>query len=96
MTKAEILQLGELSRIALSDAEAEKLHDEIDSILAYVGTINDIVADSELTKTVGARFNIFREDVVTNEPGAYTKDLVQEMPATEGNYLKVKKILSND
>lgn len=96
MTKEEILHLGTLSRIKLTDAEADKLNTEIDSILEYVSQVNEIVADSELTKTVGPVFNVFREDEVTNEPGEYTKDLVEAFPEREGDYLKVKKILNPD
>mgnify|MGYP001577751985 FL=1 len=96
MTKEEILHLGTLSRIKLTDAEAEKLHTEIDSILAYVGAVSDIVAATDLTKTVGPVFNVFREDEVQNDPGAYTEDLVAAFPEREGNYLKVKKILNPD
>ena len=96
MTKEEILHLGTLARIQLSDSEAEKLHSEIDSILDYVSTVNDIVADADLTKVVGPVFNVFREDVVTNEPGSHTAALITEFPEKEGQHLKVKKILNTD
>ncbi len=96
MTKEEILHLGTLSRIKLTDEEAEKLHTEIDSILEYVGQINNIVAKGNLTKKVGPVFNVFREDEVTNEPGEYTQDLVEAFPKRDGDYLKVKKILNPD
>lgn len=96
MTKEEILHLGTLSRIKLTDTEAEKFNSEIDSILSYVGAVNDIVADKDLTKAVGPVHNVFREDEVTNEPGAYTKDIVSAFPERSGDYLKVKKILNPD
>ena len=96
MTKEEILHLGTLARIRLSDSEAEKLNTEIDSILAYVGTINDIVAEGDLTKAVGPVHNVFREDEVTNEPGSHTEALLAEFPEKKGQYLKVKKILNTD
>lgn len=94
MTKEEIQHLGTLSRIKLSDTEVEKLHTEIDSILDYVGQVSEMVADIELTKTVGRVHNVFREDEVTNESGSYTSDIVSAFPDHEDGYLKVKKILN--
>lgn len=96
MTKEEILHLGTLARIRLSEAEAEKFPQEIDSILSYVGQVNDIVSDGALRKEVGPVHNVFREDEITNEPGSYTKDIVAAFPEREDNYLQVKKILNPD
>lgn len=93
MQKEEILHLGTLSRIALSESEVEKLAVEIESILDYVGTVSEIVADTVDQKVVGARFNVFREDEVTCEPGEYTETLLNEAPERDGRFLKVKKIL---
>ena len=95
MTKEEILHLGHLARIRLSEAEVEQFNGEITEILEYVSVINEIVGDVEL-KQVGPRYNVFREDVITNEPNSYTEDLLKEMPETEGRFMKVKKILKND
>ncbi len=96
MTKDEIKQLGTLSRISLTEAEVEKFQGEIDAILGYVGTINEIVADNSLTKAVGPVHNVFREDIVTNESGINTEVITKAFPESEGPYLKVKKILNPD
>lgn len=96
MTKEEILHLGTLSRIKLSDQEAEKLHTEIEAILEYVSVVNDIVAEGDLTKVVGPVHNVFREDEVTSGPGEYTDILVEAFPDKQGRHLKVKKILNQE
>ena len=96
MTKEEILHLGTLSRIQLHDTEIATLQEEITSILGYVSTINEVVDSGALAKEVGAVHNVFREDVVTNEPGRYTQDILDEMPDRDGKYLRVKKILNPD
>jgi aspartyl-tRNA(Asn)/glutamyl-tRNA(Gln) amidotransferase subunit C len=96
MEKKDILHLARLSRIAISDEEAEAFTKEIDSVLSYVSVVDSITADSSLTKKVGARFNMFREDVVTNEPESHTKALLAEAPKTKGRHLAVKKILQAD
>lgn len=96
MTKEELLHLGELARIRLTDEEVAGLQTETAAILEYVGKINEVVKDGALEKKVGPVFNVFREDEVTIEPGTYTEALLAEMPETEKNMLKVKKILNPD
>lgn len=96
MTKEEILHLGTLSKIRLSDDEANKMNGEIDAILEYVSAVNDIVDSGDLVKEVGAVHNVFRKDEVTNEPGSYTESVSAQFPDNKGAYLKVKKILNTD
>lgn len=96
MEKKDILHLAQLARIEVKDSEAQSLTADIKSVLAYVSVINDITADVSLTKKVGARFNIFREDVVTTKEGEHTETLLAEAPHRKGQYLEVKKILQTD
>jgi aspartyl-tRNA(Asn)/glutamyl-tRNA(Gln) amidotransferase subunit C len=96
MKKADIQHLARLSRIAVTDTEAEALQGEISSILDYVGQIQKMTGTGETEKTPGAIYNVMRADEITNEPGQYTEAIMAEMPAREGRFMKVKKILSND
>lgn len=96
MEKKDILHLATLSRIRISDEEAEALKGEIESVLEYVSAVDDIAADITLTKKVGARYNIFRNDEVTNEGGSHTDVLLNEAPNVKGRHLQVKKIIQQD
>lgn len=96
MTREEISHLGELSRIKMSDEETAVFQTEIDSILEYVSAVNRLVDKGDLSKVPGAIYNVFRDDVVTNEPGSYINDIVGAFPDRHGDYLKVKKILNPD
>ena len=98
MNKEDVKHLGNLARIELSEAEAENFAGEISAIVSYVGVVQDIVnSESEdANPKVGVRFNVFRKDIVTNEPESFTKDILAEMPKTQGRHLVVKKILKND
>lgn len=96
MEKEDILHLGNLARIKISDEEAEALRDDISSVLSYVSVVNDIAAEADVTKEVGAVYNAFRADEVTVEPDAHTEDLLNEAPETKGRFLTVKKILNID
>lgn len=96
MTKEEILHLGRLSRIKMTDAEADAFKTEIDSILEYVGAVDRLVDSGDLKKVPGAVHNVLRDDAVLNEPGTYTKDIVVAFPLSRDGLLKVKKILDPD
>ncbi len=96
MQKEDILRLAALSRIRISDTEAESLLGDIESVLSYVSEINAITANTEITKKVGPRFNVFRDDVVTNEGDSNTETLLSEAPKRKDRYVLVKKILQTD
>ena len=96
MNSEDVQRLAAMSRIAITEAEAKELGGDIESVLAYVSEVNEITAAEGLTKQPGAVHNVFREDEVTNEPGAATEDLLGEAPERAGQYLKVKKILTQE
>ncbi len=97
MKNEDIEHLATLSRIKLNEAERSEFSEEITAILDYVGTVQDIVGDEadEIPK-VGVRHNIFRDDIVTNQPDSFTEEILAEMPRKQGRYLEVKKILKTD
>lgn len=96
MEKKDILHLANLARIKVTEEEAESLLGDIQSVLSYVSEVDTITADVGITKKVGARYNVFREDVVTNEGDTYTEKILKEAPTTKGRHLQVKKILQAD
>jgi aspartyl-tRNA(Asn)/glutamyl-tRNA(Gln) amidotransferase subunit C len=91
ITKEDIQHLAKLSRIGISEAEAEELTKEVDSILGYIGQINEVTGD--VKAIVPPLRNVMRDDVVTHESGEYTDAIFANVPKKEGGYLKVKKIL---
>lgn len=96
ITREQILHLGTLARIRISEEEAMQLKDELSAILDYVSDIDEVVKEGALKKEVGPVANVFRDDEVTCEPGSYTETLIKEMPEHDERYLKVKKILNPD
>ena len=94
MNREDISHLATLARITLSEEELEKLPQELSSIVSYVDVISDIAAEDDTgAPEIGALYNVFRADEVTNGVGEYTEALLAEMPHTEGKFMKVKKIL---
>jgi aspartyl-tRNA(Asn)/glutamyl-tRNA(Gln) amidotransferase subunit C len=98
MTSEDVVQLAKLARIELSEAEVATYTKEMSAILAYVGAVKNLVAESASTATpsLGDRYNVFRADEVTNGAGEYTDAVLKEMPQTDGRYLVVKKILQTE
>lgn len=97
MTKEDVIHLAKLARIELSEAELENFTKEMSAILAYVSSIKEIVGDeARSTSSLGERYNVFRQDEVTNEPDSTTNEILGEMPETNGRYLVVKKILQSE
>lgn len=91
ITVQEIQRLAELARIELSADEAAAFTTEFDSILGYIGQIQKTTGDIEAE--LPPLRNVMRDDVVTHAAGQYTEAILDNAPAREGAYLKVKKIL---
>ena len=91
VTKEDIEKLAELSRLSLTDREAEGYAKDIESILQYVSAINETKGKSGGNYTVNT--NILREDKKPHEGGMFTDDIVKAFPREEKGFLKAKKIL---
>lgn len=87
-----VLKLARLARIEIGEAEAETLSHEFEAILNYVGEIkNSKIEDSKIENYTPR--NVMREDKNPHESGIHTEKLLNEAPAKERGYVKVKKIL---
>jgi len=89
----DIEKLATLARIKLSESEKESFLKEIGPILGYVTQLQEVSSKMVGTPNAGKHRNISRSDDAFSESGLHTKALVSEMPESEGDYLKVKKIL---
>lgn len=90
----DVKRLANMSRIALSEEEVLTLRGEIESILAYVDTVQKValpdgVASSPHLDVV----NAMRDDTNSHESGIHTEELLKQAPDRDGDYLKVKKVL---
>ncbi|MBP6908674.1 MAG: Asp-tRNA(Asn)/Glu-tRNA(Gln) amidotransferase subunit GatC [Candidatus Pacebacteria bacterium] len=92
MQLEEIKKLATLARIDMSEEEMKEIAHDFDSILAYVGQVQE-VAGKIAAEQVHTLTNVMRSDTVTNTPGEYTEKIIAEMPDRENGYLKVKKVL---
>ena len=92
ITKTDIEKLAQLSRLKLTETEKEKFAKDMESILAYIGQINKI-ASKDAKSEVGNPRNVMRDDEHSHETAIFTEALIKLAPRSEGNRVKVKKIL---
>jgi aspartyl-tRNA(Asn)/glutamyl-tRNA(Gln) amidotransferase subunit C len=96
MNLEDIKKLASLARLHMTEGEMSEIAKDFDSILAYVGQVQEISKDSkskEYTEDTYMVKNICRDDIVTNNSGEYTEKILANSPANQDGYLKVKKIL---
>ncbi len=91
----DVKKLASLARLSISDEALPKLAKEFESILAYISQINTLQVSPDSKKLSGIR-NVMREDGQPHETGKYTQKLVAQFPERDGDYLKVKQIISHD
>lgn len=91
----DVRKLAALARIDIPEDGLPKLAAEFESILAYVSQLDSLqVADA--STSVSTVHNVFREDGEPHETGAFTELVARQFPEREGDYLKVKQIISHD
>ena len=93
ISKEDVEKLAQLARIDLPEAEKESLAKEMDQIIAFVDELKTADANLDDHASVGTPHNIMREDTNAHETGIYTEALLNNAPAREGNFVKVKNIL---
>lgn len=92
MQISDVHHLANLARLDIPQEEQEALLQDLTSILGYIDQING--AQIELgDPSAPEHRNIAREDIATNVTGSNTDALLAEAPATEGGFVKVKKVL---
>jgi len=96
MKKDDITHLASLARIKLTAEEEAQFPDELSAIVSYVSAVSTMAGDGSVAPTLGARHTILRPDEVTNQPEQYTESILAEMPATNGRFMEVKKILHTE
>jgi aspartyl-tRNA(Asn)/glutamyl-tRNA(Gln) amidotransferase subunit C len=88
-----IKKLLSLARIEVSDEEKEKLRQDVENILGYVGEIEKAAVQIDSTPKAGELKNVMREDKEPHESGLYSEKILREAPERKDDYISVKKIL---
>lgn len=93
LSKQDILKLARLARLRLNDAEVEKYQKELSAILGYVEHLDSVdVSDLTPTYQVSGLTNVTRDDEIIDYKTSQ-EDLLKNVPARDGAYIKVKRML---
>ena len=89
---ATVKRVAHLARIAVDDAEAERMTGELNNILKFVEQLNEVdVSGVEPMTSVTPMALRQRQDVVTD--GGKAADIVANAPETAENFFLVPKVV---
>lgn len=93
ITREDILKLAQLARLGLTEAEVDEFSTELTAILQYVEQLSSVNVDGlQPTSQVTGLTNVTRTDEI-KEYGYQTADLLKNVPATENNQIKVRRMI---
>lgn len=93
VTKKDVYYVANLARLQLSDEEAEGLQKDMNKILGYIETLNELdTSDVEpLDHVTEITASSFRKDVA-KEPLSH-EDALKNAPDADSDYFRVPKVI---
>lgn len=91
ITREDVLKLGYISNITITEDEIEPLMNKLSAVLSYASHLQDVVGTHKEAQ-LPTQVNITREDVAIPTP---TEPLLALAPQREENFYVVPVILKN-
>ena len=92
LSKDDILNLAKLSKLELTDEQVEKFQAELGEIMGYVEQLQAVdISGLKPTNQVTGLQNVMRKDEIRDY--ASPEDLLRNLPAREGDLIKVNRML---
>ena len=93
LTRDDVLKLARLARLELSEDEVETFKNELAEILHYVEQLENVdITGLEPTSQVTGLVNVTRDDSI-KDYGYNSADLFKNVPATQDDHIKVKRMI---
>jgi aspartyl-tRNA(Asn)/glutamyl-tRNA(Gln) amidotransferase subunit C len=92
----EVKKLAALARINIAEDKLASFAAEFDGVLTYVGKLNELSLPHTAARVQPVVRNVLREDGEPHAKGKFTEKLVEQFPDADGNYLRVKQIITHD
>jgi aspartyl-tRNA(Asn)/glutamyl-tRNA(Gln) amidotransferase subunit C len=92
--RKDVEHVARLARLALSDAEIERMREQLNGILAYIETLNELQTnDVEPTSHAVPLVNVMRDD----EPGRCLPrdEALANAPDRAGEFFRVPRIIED-
>jgi aspartyl-tRNA(Asn)/glutamyl-tRNA(Gln) amidotransferase subunit C len=95
LTNEQVEHVALLARLGLSDAERERLREQLSSILDHIDQLRSVdTSNVAPTAQVIPLDPILREDVV--EPSLTNEQALANAPRSENGYIRVRAILDQE
>jgi aspartyl-tRNA(Asn)/glutamyl-tRNA(Gln) amidotransferase subunit C len=95
ISSQDVRRLAELTRIGISDAEAEALQSDLASILGHVQTMSEIdTSGVDVTATGSGRSNISRPDELG--PSLSQDEVLANAPRRRDGFFVVPRVLEGE
>ncbi|MEI6144149.1 MAG: Asp-tRNA(Asn)/Glu-tRNA(Gln) amidotransferase subunit GatC [Candidatus Berkelbacteria bacterium] len=93
-----VLDVAQLARIELTNAEEEKFAGQLSAVLENFELLSNVdTTGVEPTAQVTGLTNVFRVDEISNINGAKSRDeLLSNVPEVENGSIKVPGVFNND
>ena len=90
--RKDVEHVARLARLALTDAELERMREQLNGILAYIEKLNELdTNDVEPTSHAVPLTNIMRED--EPRPSFPRDEMLANAPDRHGDFFRVPKII---
>ena len=95
VTKKNVKHVADLSNLVLTDEETQKFTPQLDKIIEFVSTLNEVDTSSvEPTSQTTGLTNILREDTIKSDNSLSQEEVLSNTDGYNG-FFKVKAILKN-
>jgi aspartyl-tRNA(Asn)/glutamyl-tRNA(Gln) amidotransferase subunit C len=94
ISRQDVEHVARLARLALSDAEIERMREQLSGILAYIDKLRALdTAGVEPTSHAVPLVNVMRED--ENRPCLPQDEALANAPERSGQYFRVPRIIED-
>ncbi|HHE31257.1 MAG TPA: Asp-tRNA(Asn)/Glu-tRNA(Gln) amidotransferase subunit GatC [Chlorobaculum parvum] len=92
VTIKDVAYIAELARLKFTDAEQERMTDELNTILHYVDKLNEVDTEGvEPLNTIHDQINVLRADV-EHQPLS-NEEALKNAPDRQDRFFKVPKVI---
>lgn len=92
VTIKDVAHIAELARLKFTDAEQERMTDELNTILHYVDKLNEINTEGvEPLNTIHDQINVLRKDV--EGQSLSNEEALKNAPDKQDRFFRVPKVI---
>lgn len=93
ISKEEIIHIAKLASLNLSEEEIEKYTKDMQEILEFANTVNNVSTD-DVNETIGANglYNVFRKDEIKQI--IEKEELLKNAPSQDEGMFRIPKVIN--